>query len=167
MSLHQEVEAVQNPALGAVLLWRFACGYAPDGQPSKRIPLPLFFIVLPLLFHEETQEIVAGTQSASGLHVFVDKFTKSSISKTDVLLGLQGRAVSLRALSMESFRIAVASRLLAVDVSDATVIPVTYTSPTSAVPSSIRSLLRSAERLGVWCAPHPLFEIAHLLKMEF
>ncbi len=48
-----EVQAMQNPALGAALLWRFACGFTPESSPNGT-PLPLAFVVLPLAFHAKS-----------------------------------------------------------------------------------------------------------------
>jgi len=37
-ALDREVNAVQNPALGAVVLWRFACGYQFASQLGEPAP---------------------------------------------------------------------------------------------------------------------------------
>src|SRR5262245_43605485 len=47
--LSQEVWQVQNPAVGAVLLWRFVVGYQQARDDASSCPLPLVFIVLPTL----------------------------------------------------------------------------------------------------------------------
>lgn len=39
-----DVMYVQNPALGAVLLWRFTCGYYSN--ENRPVPFPLLFVVL-------------------------------------------------------------------------------------------------------------------------
>jgi hypothetical protein len=43
MALQSEVQAMQNPALGAALVWRFTCGYTPIGTGSGGTPLSLGF----------------------------------------------------------------------------------------------------------------------------
>ena len=79
--LTKEVNAVQNPALGAVLLWRFACGYRSGNERSEPAPLPLMFLVLPVLLDEGYSEMLAGTQGRSGLRAFVAKFSDARVSR--------------------------------------------------------------------------------------
>ncbi len=66
-----ESEIIQNPALGAFALWKFGLGFqADDGRPAA---MPLFFLVLPLLFHRRTTEAIDTTRKSSGLTLFAAK----------------------------------------------------------------------------------------------
>src|SRR6266436_6768091 len=99
ISLTREVRNVQNPALGAGLLWRFACGYIGSHTTRDPVPLPLAFLVLPVVFHERSERLLAGTQKASGLRAFAGKFGNSDNSIQDVLLAIHGRMLTLRNLT--------------------------------------------------------------------
>lgn len=165
-TLTQEVRHVQNPALGGVLLWRFACGYTSHHKTAESPPLQLLFIVLPILFYRATFEILKGTNRPTGLHGFADKFSRSSVGMSDVLLSIQSRAVGWRRLSWESLRLAIRSRLVALSNSTGTVVSLTATSA-SGVPHSVKPLLTNAEKLGAWCAELTLFEISTILKVQF
>ncbi len=165
-TLTQETRYVQNPALGGVLLWRFACGYTEQHKTSGHPPLHLLFIVLPILFYRETFDVLKSTKRPTGLHAFAAKFSYSNLGKTDVLLGIHERAALWRNLTWESFQLSIQSRLLTVSRSNSTVIPLTKTSPTG-VPISIRPLLTEAEKLGQWCSEMSLFEIGTILKVGF
>jgi hypothetical protein len=165
-TLTREVEAIQNPALGGVLLWRFAIGYAAARHAPESTPLPVLFLPLPILFHEATFALVSSTQKLSGLRTFAGKFSESSVSESDVLLSLEGRARALRPLSLAALRLAVSSRLLFVDPMTAEVIALSGTAPSS-VPESVRPLLRNAEKLGSWCGGVTPFELASLLRVGF
>ena len=80
--LSREVNAVQNEALAAVLLWRFGGGYKrPRDRCQPTTPVPVLFVVLPLLFDEETATIIASTKKGSGLRFFAAKFAESSIRR--------------------------------------------------------------------------------------
>lgn len=164
--LAREVEAIQNPGLGGVLLWRFAIGYAAARKTPESTPLPVLFLPLAILFHEETFALVASTQKPSGLRAFAGKFSESSISESDVLLSLERRARTLRPLSLTAIRLAVASRLLFVDPTTAEVVALSGTPPSS-IPESVRPLLRNAEKLGAWCGGVTSFELASLLRVGF
>lgn len=156
-----EVQAMQNPALGAALLWRFACGFSPEKSPNGT-PLPLAFVVLPLAFHAKSLEAVVGTKAGSGLRIFEEKFRGQS----DILLALQPRMLAMRDLSLRSLRIALRAGLLTLVPQEAVLWPRTH----AAVPpgaQSVNDLLKSAEKLGSWCRDISLFEVAGLLKVEF
>lgn len=164
--LTQEVRYVQNPALGGTLLWRFACGYTTHHKTSDHPPLPLLFVVLPILFHRETLDVLKSTNRPTGLHGFADKFSWTDIAKSDVLIGMHGRSVSWRKLTWESLQLAVQSRLITISPSEGVVIPVSLT-PARGVPESVKPLLTNAEKLGEWCSELSLFEIGTILKVGF
>jgi hypothetical protein len=164
--LANESRIVQNPGLGAVLLWRFATGYTESHRTKESPVIQLAFLVLPIVYHRETCELVTSTQRQSGLHGFVDKFSRSDVVKSDVLLSIHTRALTLRSLTIESLRVGVRHRLVGLLTSAGQFVPLTTSAP-SAVPNSTRPLLAVAEKLGAWCAPLSLFEIASALKVSF
>lgn len=156
-----EVQAMQNPALGAAMLWRFTCGYSPSSSPSGT-PVPLSFVVLPLTFHARSLCEVEGTQSGSGLRRFEEKFR----DRGDVLLSLQPRMLAMRDLCLRSLRIALRAGLLTLVPAEAVLWPRSLTAaPTEA--KAVSDLLKAAEKLGNWCRDVSLFEVAGLLKVEF
>lgn len=157
-----EVQAMQNPALGAALVWRFACGHSPEHYASEGVPLPLAFIVLPIVLHARTREEVTATQAGSGFRKFEEKFKE----RGDLLLAINRRVVAMRPLSMRAVRLGVATGLLTLLSDRASLWPRTYTPPRGAAPS-VQALLKAAEKLGAWCAPLSLFEIAGILRVEF
>ncbi len=163
--LTNEVRNSQNPALGAGLIWRFVCGYVASHPTHDALPLPLLFLVLPIILHEQTEEFVKSTLQASGLRAFSAKFGKAENSKQDLLLAIHDRMLALRNLSMESIRLALATRFLHLDV--ATLIPLSQTEAVVGIPSDVRRLMKSAEKLGAWCGQLTLHEIATTLKVRF
>ncbi len=164
-ALTREVRNIQNPALGAGLIWRFVCGYVANHPSRDPAPLPLLFLVLPIVLHEETEEFVSSTQKASGLRLFAAKFGKAENLKQDLLLAIHDRMLALRRLSMESIRLGLATRLLHLD--GATVIPLSETQAVAGIQSDVRRLMKSAEKLGTWCGLLTMHEIATVLKVRF
>ena len=157
-----EIQAMQNPALGAVLLWRFACAYSPESSPNGT-PLPLAFVVLPLTLHARSAEKVSSTLASSGLRKFEAKF--SDDDRGDVLLALQPRMLAMRHLSLRSLRIAIRTGLLTLVPDEAALWPRSRSAP-PADAKPIGSLVKSAEKLGSWCRDVSLFEVGGLLKVE-
>ena len=78
-----ELDIVQNPAIGAYLIWQFTLGYQEDG--AEEAPIPLAFLVLPMLLHRQTLDEVASTRKASGLPLFAAKFDK----EREILMGIR------------------------------------------------------------------------------
>ena len=164
--LSQDVQHVQNPALGAFLQWRFATGYTNARTDAAASPLALAFIVLPILFHEETLQLLASTNKPSGLRGFVAKFSASKFKKADVLLGLHERVGAMRELSLASLRMGLAYRLVSVD-KEGNLLALSRTPPRALIPITIRALVTNAEKLGGWVAELTLFEISTILKVRF
>ncbi|WP_419555745.1 three component ABC system middle component [Planctellipticum variicoloris] len=155
---------VQNPALGAILLWRFVTAYSAAHKTSDAPILPLAFVVLPILLHHETFAILKATQRLTGLHGFVDKFSRSGVERSDLLLAIHSRAESMRYLTIESLQEGVRHSLLSISTTDATLVALSTTRP-SGLASSVRPLLDGAEKFGMWCAQLTPFEIATALKV--
>jgi hypothetical protein len=164
--LAREVDAVQNPAMSAVLLWRFCVGYASSRQIPASTPFPALFLPLPILFNEESLSLLTATQTKSGLRLFAGKFTEAAHSKTDVLLSVERQAKVLRGQTLEAFRLAVQSRLLFLEPRSAEVIALSEAAPKS-LPESVRPLIRNAEKLGTWAGSVSLFELGSILQVTF
>jgi hypothetical protein len=165
-ALSAEVRNVQNPALGAGLLWRFTCGYSQSNPQRAPAPLPILFIVLPMVLHGQIEELIKETRSSSGLRAFAAKFSKSENSMQDLLLVVHDRMIVLRGLSYRSLRLALATRLLHLETS-AGVVALSQTEAIAGIPPEVRQLMKSAERLGTWCGQLTVHEIASTLKLRF
>jgi hypothetical protein len=165
-TLNRELRTVQNPALAAMLLWRCSSAYSASSALAEQIPLPLLFLVLPILFHRETAELVTATHKTSGLRKFVEKFQLASLSKTDLLLSIAPRAVVMRDLTSQGLGIAVMCRLLAFDDDSARVYSLSDTPAVAGIPHSVRPMLAGAEKLGSWFATSSLYETSLLLQVS-
>jgi hypothetical protein len=165
--LNREVGAIQNPALGAVLIWRAASSYQKNHKTGSFMPLPLCFLILPIVFHEETSALVTGTRTASGLRKLTEKFRSAEESKTDLLLAVGGRAVTMRSLTWESLRLGLSSNVISLNVENETLMSLSDTALVSGVPQAIRPLLGNAEKLGAWFSGLTLYEISLQVQVTF
>jgi hypothetical protein len=162
--LAREAQNVQNPALGAAVLWRFCCGFVESHPNSDAPRFPLLFLVLPIVLHQSTAELLRRTRSTSGLRAYAAKFGDSAVSKQDVLLQIHDRAVRWRRLSLQSIELASAGRLIFLsDAGD--VIPLSRTKA-RAMPDEVKQLLMDAEKLGKWCGQLTLHEVTTTLKVK-
>jgi hypothetical protein len=140
------------------------CGYTKEHRTSDHVPLPLAFIVLPLLYHHDTCSILHGTRGS--LHAFADKFVRSDTVQADVLLDVQRRALAFRQLTLGALELGIRKQLLTVLTAKAQLAALSG-SRTSGVPVSVTPLLSDSEKLGRWCAAVTLFEISRVLKVDF
>ena len=164
--LLSEVQAMQNPALGAALIWRFACSYAPQKDAHNGVPFVLAFVVLPVVLHEQTRKEVIATRASSGARKFEDKFNERGKERGDVLYALNNRAISMRGLSISSVRHALASGLLTLVPERGLLWPRSYSNPPVDAPP-VTELLNAAEKLGNWCRSLSVYEISGILRVEF
>lgn len=165
-ALSEEVRHVQNPALCAMLEWRFVVGYRDSREDAGGCPLPLLFLVLPVVLHRDTLQYVESTQRRTGLRAFAAKFATVANNESDVLLTLHDRATALRDLSLESLRMAIGARLLTVDTEAGVAYELTKT-PRAWLAERVRELARNAEKLGHWCGALTLLEVSSILRVRF
>jgi hypothetical protein len=165
-ALGHEVRLTQNPALGAVLLWRFSAVYAASHPQHAPAPLPLLFLTLPAVWHEPTAAHIASTLARSGLRAFAAKFSEARPPQLDVLLDLHERSRRCRAKTLESLRVAFAMSLVRMGP-EATIIAGDLAWSPDAYPRRVKALCSAAEKLAGWCAPLTLHEISLALHVRF
>jgi len=158
-----ESEIIQNPALGAFLLWKFGRGFQAD--ESLQATLPLFFLVLPLLLHSQTGRVIESTRRTSGLVLFAAKLGENR----EDLLAVHERALTLRNLTWISIEIGIRSGLLTVDYSAATARANTLDGPLAKpwLPERLKSMPARAEKVGYWFSKSGINQIASVLRVEF
>jgi len=158
-----ELEIVQNPSLGAFALWRFGVGFQSESGVAS--PLPLGFLVLPLLLHQPTRKIIASTQRNSGLALFAAKLGE----ERENLLAVHERALALRRLSLQSIAMGANNRLLSVDYGAATLRANTADDVLKKppLPERIRGFSNAAEKVGFWFSRLSLHQVASTLLVSF
>jgi Family of unknown function (DUF6521) len=158
-----EMEIVQNPALCAFVLWRFGLGF--QSEEERPAILPLAFLVLPLVLHRPTLEMINATRKASGLALFAAKLSE----QRELLFAVHERALGLRRLTLQSIAMGVASRLLTLDYDAATLRANTRDPevPNPKLPERIRSFSGAADKIGYWFSKVTLHQVATTLAVEF
>jgi len=166
ISAVEDARRMWNPALGAMLLWKFAEAYASHAEQQVEVPFLLMFLALPVALHEETAEIAKSTNRPSGLRKFVGKFTSSSDSRRDELISLHLRCHRLRSLTMESLGVATRAEMLRVDFVKGVVVANGWKGEKD-VPQGLRPMLGAVDRLGCWCSSLSPAEVSATLKVAF
>lgn len=161
MAAHElsTVAQVQNPAFGALLLWRFAKGFQTE-KPGELPILPLFFLILPITLHKHTVELLRGTNQTSGLGKLVAKLG----GERERLLAIHDRAVALRGLTVASVGAGIATGLLSINYEAGLVRANDAKIPSS--PERLKYHLTGAEKLGQWFARMPASQVFFQLRVE-
>lgn len=161
--LNREIYLVQNPAIGAAILWRFVCGYYDNDSESRQVPFPLLFVVLPIIFRADLRDVISSTYKSSGLQKVSEKLFAHK--QADLFCSLQNSAEQYKEITLLAINIAVDAKLISLSCKTALVIPIQ--AKTSKMPKSSENLLKQAEKLGAWCSTLSLHEISTLLKVRF
>lgn len=158
-----DVKYVQNPAIGASVLWKFVCGYYQ--KENKPVPFPLLFVVLPIVFRQDLCAVVKSTQKASGLSKVSEKLFDKK--ENDSIHFVNKTAIQLRPLTLEAFNIAVETNLFAMLPESATIFPVTTKMSKYTPKGDSKDMINAAEKLGSWCSELTMLEISKWLKVRF
>lgn len=158
-----DVKYVQNPAIGAVLLWRFVCCY--HKKSGQAVPFPLLFVVLPITFRRDLCTIIIKTHRASGLSKVSEKLFDKK--ENDIIYAINKTAIQLRPLTLESFNIAVEADLISMSPQSALVSPKTEKSSGFSTNGETKDMIKAAEKLGLWCSDLTMLEISKWLKVRF
>lgn len=68
--MSDEIDLIQNPAIGSIIIWKFLFGY---GTKLDYENFEILFIVLPIIFNQEMRSYIDSTREASGLTKVVEK----------------------------------------------------------------------------------------------
>lgn len=155
-----ELDLVQNETLGAYALWAFASAY--QIKSARNVALPLAFLLLPLVLHEDSRQMILATRLESGLPVLTSKLSQSR----EDLFSIHRRAVLLRELTMQSVLVAARARLVRVMWESAQLQPLAATGRPKS-PERIKWLEPCSTKLGQWFAGMKDEEVARLLRVDY
>jgi hypothetical protein len=159
MSSATPVALVQNPALGALLLWKFCSGFQKE-KPDSLPVLTSLFCVLPIVYHGATLQELKSTNLPSGLVKFALKLS----DQRESLIAIHDRALAMRELTFSSIATGVATHLLRLDYATAQIAANEERLP--AIPERLKFHYTGAEKLGHWFARLPLGHALSTLRIE-
>lgn len=163
-NLVKEFYNIQNPALSAYLLSRFSLGYMEENQDMA--PMPLLFIVLPMMYKKEIVDFIASTQKKSGLRFSLINSLKKNSNK-DLILQIQNTSQRYKVMTLEAIGIGMSGKLFEIQ-KDAYVLPLEDNISSFKTKSKeLEKMGKAAEKLGIWCSRLTLMEISQILKVRF
>lgn len=154
-----EIERVQNPALGAMLIWEYGLSFQKTVSSDSSHYL-LAFLILPLCLHRPTVNLLKSTFPSSGLGKFCEKLSE----EREELFAIHERTEKLKRLSLSSLAFGESSGLLTIDYENARVRANDTTKPK--VPERLQDHTKGAAKLGTWFSTLTPVEIFHALRVE-
>lgn len=156
--LLDEVQQIQNPGLGAAIIWHFSRGYGAESE-GKLAPLLYAFLIIPILFNRELLENIFSTHK--GLRKLEEKLSNCQPS----LAALQESAFAMRDLSKNSLSLAIGSGLITLDPEFAVIRAQPEKFP-SRPDENAKKILKAAEKLGAWASAISHREFCFIFHLE-
>lgn len=154
-----EIERVQNPALGAMLIWEYGLSFQENISSDSSHYL-LSFLILPLCLHRPTVDLLKRTYASSGLGKFCEKLA----DEREELFAIHERTEKLKRLTLSSLAYGERAGLLSIDYENAKMRSHEVARPK--IPERIRDHTNGAAKLGAWFSALTPVEIFHALRVE-
>jgi hypothetical protein len=156
-----EQRVVQNTGLAAEAIWHAVNeAYETSGR-TVGVPLPLVFVVLPLVFHQRSAVALASKTQPGALY-------KALADDREITVGLQGRMEGMADRTLGALSVGFESGLLLVDTDhERQVIPGRKTAPVSHITDEVRTILSAAKRIGQALGELTVVQLAVHLNIRF
>lgn len=158
---------IQNPALAALVLWRFVRSFYIHDDELNGPNLPETMLVLPIVFHRRSVEAIRNMHLASGL-------TKALSDHPTLRVGLQDRLEALADVTFSGLNLACASGLMQIVRMENAGVNFVPASKPKTIPIDLRpdadaarDMIKTAERLGPWFAKTGLPTLCSLLQVNY
>lgn len=157
--MSNEIDLIQNPAIGSIIIWKFLFGYGTKLEQDK---FELLFIVLPIIFNQELRNYIDSTRKSSGFTKVIEKMMRDK--KIDIVYQINNNAENMKELTLEFIRVGMITNLfmldemLNIEVEDIKM---------PKVSKNIEKILENAEKIGKWLSELNMLEIEKILKVRF
>lgn len=166
MDIQFEQRVLQNPLLSGLVMWRFVRAYYDATNQSEAPDLRTSLLVLPMTLHKKTVGVIHRMHKTSGL-------AKALTDDPLIRVGLQERVDDFTDLSFRAIHLACCAGLIALDRTGRwpCLVPTSTArnTPSDLAPTSedARSMIHTAERLGLWFAGMDFDTLCLTLNIEF
>ena len=142
MDILFEQQIVQNELLAAEAIWHAVMEGFEIRQRTVGVPLPLAFLILPLVFHRRTALALSTKTQPGALY-------KALVQEPEITVGLQERMQAMSDRTLRSLAVAFDTELLALDIEGShNLFPVRKTPPVSHVTDDVKTIMNAAKRVG-------------------
>lgn len=156
-----EQRVIQNPGLGAEVIWQAVQeAYESTGRVAG-VPLPLIFLILPLTFHKRTATVLASKTQPGALY-------KALGEDRELTIGLQDRMQAMCDRTFQALSIGFQTDLLLYDEGpERQLIPGKKTAPVIHVTDDVKVILNAARRVGQAFCEMSIVQFTTQLNIRF
>lgn len=159
MKRSNEIELMQNPSIGSIIMWKFLLGYNSIITIEN---FEILFIVLPIILNSEIRKYILCTQKKSGFTKVIEKMR--SDRKTDIIYRIENNAIEMKDLTLESIQVGILTNMIILDKNFNLF---TLDCKIPIITNNIKDILESAEKLGIWLSNLTKIEVESILKVRF
>ncbi len=152
--IRETIKNIQNPAIGAYLIWKTALGYCSKQHPF--VSMHLLFLVIPMLLNQKIYQKVKATKATSTLYNLISKLTPNEFIQIN-------EGVSLyKELTFESLGLAARTGLIKYDGKDR-IVPLKINITPQEV---VRDMGTQGIKLGKWFEKLSLSQIIRITMVK-
>jgi ABC-3C biological conflict system middle component len=156
-----EQRVIQNTSLAAEAIWQAVHAAFEAKSRAEGVPLPLAFLVLPLVFHQRTSMVLAAKTQPGVLY-------KALADDREITVGLQTRMQAMSDRTFQALSIAFDTGLLRLDQNrERHLIPGRSTPPIAHATDEVKVIMNASKRVGHTFAELTLVQICTHLNIGF
>jgi hypothetical protein len=156
-----EQRIVQNTSLAAEAIWQSLQSAFELKDRTEGVPLPLVFLVPPLVFHQRTSTVLSSKTQPGALY-------KALAEDREITVGLQMRMQSMSDRTFQALSIGFQAGLLELDRDrQRQLIPGKSTPLVPHATDEVRSIMNAAKRVGQSFAELSLVQLCTQLHISF
>jgi len=155
-----EQRIIQNTGLAAEIHWQVVKEAYENNRREEGVALPLVFLVLPLVFHRRTAQLLATKKQPGAIYKLIE-------DDREVLIGLQERMQALYDRTVQALSIGFSTGLLKFDQQKQQLLPGVKSLQVEHVTDDVKTILKSAKRVGQTFSELSLVQILTVLEVRF
>jgi hypothetical protein len=155
-----EQRIIQNTGLAAEIIWQAVHESYEGNRRENGVYFPLVFLILPLVFHKRTAQLLATKKQPGAIFKLLD-------DDREVLIGLQDRMQALYGRSVQALSIAFSTGLLKFDQQKHQLYPGVKSLHVEHVSDEVKTIFKATKRVGQTFSELSLVQVFTALEVRF
>lgn len=155
-----EQKIIQNTGLSAELIWQVVNEAYEHNRREDGLFLPLVFLVLPLVFHRRTAQLLATKRQPGAIYKVIDE-------DREVLIGLQARMQALYDRTVQGLSISFSTGMLKFDQQKQQLCPGLKSVNVEHVTDDVKTIFRASKRIGQTFSELSMVQVLTVLEVRF
>lgn len=163
--LAKESWMINNPALGAYMLW--ICALSSFSTTKEAIHPSKLFCLFAFIFYSDTRSALVKNRGT--LQSYITSFSSTKSCATDVALSIHTRINEQKEKTLNSLIIACDTGLMTIDSETGLITPNTEIKPIAKanIDNSLKELISCSEKLGRWLSNLTTQDLMRITKVVY